>query len=197
MPKLGGIFRRRKTPEKSNLTHDVSAPLHSDWSWRPALWASDAALIAPIKSGEGIAGSKVFHDCPAGALSVKSNGGEVEVDLKEFGGGFASLVFDLPEPACAELSNGHLLRLEVATEVPRGVTLFGRLNLRQGPNCNQVLREFMVEPGRLAVDFDLVLAELEIAPVDGGWVDLIIETRGGVVICIADLSMSRRPRAAL
>ena len=197
MPDWRSILRRSKGSEESVLSPDVAAPLHSDWSWRPGFGDTHGDWVVSLESGAALGEVKVFHDCPENGVSVRSGFGGIDIELNQFKGGFASLVVDLPASACAGLTHSHLLRLEVATTLPPGTALFGRLNLRQGPNTDQILRKFEPSHGEMPVDFDLTLADLDVARVTAAWVDVIFETSGGVRINVEDVAMSRRPRAEL
>jgi hypothetical protein len=182
-------------------------PLGTDWVWRPDPWAGRLAVPGQASVASGTAlGQDVhlFHDCPLAEIGLRQrrNSAEaglpafgVEVEVFGFAGRFLSLAVDLPDAAAQGLRPRHLVRLETAVDCERPLGLFARLNLQQGPNVAQVLRQVSVERGERVVEFDL-------SPVAGTrveklWLDLIFEAPAMNRIALRDLRLSRHPRAAL
>lgn len=187
----------------------VRRPLHSDWTWRPDIWAGPLRPmgLAPVETEARIGTSaKIFHDCPRPELALRQvrNTGPTDIapfglrfDVFRFEGSFLSLVLDLPSEAAEDLSRRHLIRLDLTVGTESPLELFGRLNLRQGPNVAQVVREFPQSCGEMSVDFDLSLTDLVVGPVEAVWLDVIFEGPGLNQITLGDLTMSRRPRAEI
>jgi len=78
-----------------------------------------------------------------------------------------------------------------AAGLPRA---FARLNLRQGPNLEKMLRG-LPETGPTGTEFDLWALETAPGRVEAGWIDLIFEAPLPPVIAINDLVIARRFRA--
>lgn len=189
------------------VPEDGALPLGTDWVWRPDLWTGRLAMPGLACAATGSPLGEVvhlFHDCPLAEIGVRQRrnpGGRglppfgVDVEVFGFGGSFLSLALDLPEAAAQGVRPRHLIRLETIADCERPLGLFARLNLQQGPNVAQVLRQVSVERGERAVEFDL--APTEGARVEKLWLDLIFEAPAMNRIALRDLRLSRHPRAAL
>ncbi|MCX7644239.1 MAG: DUF6478 family protein [Rhodobacteraceae bacterium] len=187
----------------------MSRPPGADWLWRPDPWRFP---IAPRgQAGAGMRtpvcpGMSLFHDCPMAEITVRQDRNARPGDLAPFGlaietfgfaGRFLSLAIDLPEDAIRGLSARHVIRVEAEVECERPTGLLFRLNLRQGPNAEQILAH-VAEAGRNAVaEFDLAYGNLRAAPIDKLWLDLMIDRPAMNAVRLRDLRFSRRPRAEL
>ena len=180
----------------------IPRPLHSDWAWRPELWSTPlapAGLVSP-SSGTGFgADAKFFHDCPDAEYMVRQSrvpGGApafaLDIEVFHFEGAFLSMAVDLPREAVDGLSRRHILRIGLKASMDTPVPCFGRLNVKHGPNIAQVVQAFG-EEGH--VDLDLATAELEEDRVSAAWIDVIFERPSMNRFRLADLTLSRRPRA--
>ncbi len=186
---------------------DDGVPLGTDWVWRPDPWTGRLAVpgLAPAGSGSALGGGvHLFHDCPLAEIAVRQRRNPcaaglppfgVAVEVFGFGGSFLSLALDLPQAAAQGLGPRHLVRLETVAECERPLGLFARLNLQQGPNVAQVLRQVSADRGGRVVAFDL--AALPGVPVDRLWLDLIFEAPAMNRIVLQDVRLCRHPRAAL
>ena len=187
----------------------IRKPLQSDWAWRPELWCGPikpvgvALVETETKIGRE---AKVFHDCGLNEVSfrqLRNHRSEdvaaygVRFDVFQFGGSFLSLVLDMPHEATDGLGKGHLIRLDVRVETERPIAIFGRVNVRHGPNVEQIVRAFDGSNGAFSIEFDLSTTRIHEARVDRAWVDLIFEAPEMNEIVVRDVTMSRRPRAAL
>jgi hypothetical protein len=182
-------------------------PLGTDWVWRPAPWAGRLAVpgLASVATGSALGeGLLLFHDCPLAEIGLRQrhDPGDrdlppfcVEVEVFGFGGSFLSLALDLPPEAAQGLRPRHLIRLETVVDCERPLGLFARLNLQQGPNVVQILRQVSVERGTWMVEFDPTPTPA--APVEKLWLDLIFGAPAMNRISLRDLRLSRHPRAAL
>lgn len=184
-------------------------PIGSDWQWRPDLWRG-AISVPGFSSVPGKAvvcdGATVFHDCRRSELTVRQVRNTREADLAAFGlrmdvfrfdGSFLSLVLDLPEEATLGLKMKHLVRLDVIVEMEKPLEIFARLNIKHGPNVEQIVRELPLNAQEVMVEFDLAYTKLNEKRVERMWIDLIFEGPEMNQIILRDVTFSRRPRADL
>jgi len=184
-------------------------PLHSDWAWRPQLWRGPifppgvAAAQTKQTFGEEVT---LFHDCRISELTVRQVRNTRESDLAPFGlrmdvfnfdGSFLSLVVDLPDEAVHGLKRKHLIRLNTIVETEKPLEIFARLNIRHGPNTEQLVRELPLGQDQIMVEFDLAYTKLNEKRVERVWLDLIFEGPSMNQVTLRDVTFSRRPRAEL
>ena len=184
-------------------------PLHSDWGWRPSLWRGPlyppgvAAATTKQAFGDEVT---LFHDCRISELTVRQIRNTREADVAPFGlrmdvfnfdGSFLSLVIDLPESAVRGLLRRHLVRITAVVETERPLEVFARLNIRHGPNTEQLVLELPLGQGEIVVEFDLAYSKLNEKRVEKAWVDLIFEQPSMNQVILRDVTFSRRPRADL
>ena len=117
------------------------------------------------------------------------------MDVFQFDGSFLSLALDLPQAAIDGLTRRHIIRLEIRVETEKPLEIFGRINVRHGPNIEQLVREFDGSAGELSLEFDLAATRLNETRVERAWLDLIFEGPEMNAITLRDLTLSRRPRA--
>ena len=184
-------------------------PHNSDWSWRPELWRGP--LHRPGMSSvqtKSMLGSEVtlFHDCKLSELTLRQLRNTREEDIAPYGlrmdvfkfdGSFLSLVVDLPDAAADGLRRTHLLRMSCIVEMEKPLEIFARLNIKHGPNTEQIVRELPLHEEDIVVEFDLAYSNLNEKRVEKVWVDLIFEGPEMNQVILRDLTFSRRPRAAL
>ncbi|EYD73337.1 DUF6478 family protein [Limimaricola hongkongensis] len=186
----------------------AAAPLRlpgADWAWRPGPWAGggpeNGARLAPAGCdlGDGV---RLFHDAESPDIQAARRvggsgaGRPLGIELPRFDGGFLSLAIALPAAARAGLGRHHLIGIDVAFGEARPARVFARLNLRQGPNAEALLRD-LPETDLTGTEFDLWPIETDPARVDEGWIDLIFEAPLPARMEIRDLVIARRLRAAL
>lgn len=183
-------------------------PMGADWVWRPDLWRGPMAVAgqAPASGRTALSeGATLFHDCRAGELTLRQIRNRRETDLAPFGlrlevfrfdGSFLSLVLDLPAEAVEGLRLKHLIRLELALEREQPLQVFARLNIRHGPNVEQLVRELPPEE-EVMVEFDLAYTKMNEKRVERLWLDLIFERPQMNQVTLRDVTLSRRPRAEL
>lgn len=186
-------------------------PPGTDWRWRPPMFCGPATppvLVAP-DSGRRLGDEiSLWHDCPHRALILRQWPNRRATDLAAFGlrlevmgfaGSYLSLSLDLPDTTLQELGPDHVLRLEVVLQAERPVTVYGRVNLQQGPNTAQMLRQLGepigVDPAHRVVEFDLAHADLTPRRIEKAWLDLIVEAPRMNAVDLTDLVLSRHPRA--
>ncbi len=184
-------------------------PHNSDWAWRPELWRGP--LQQPGMSSvqtKSMLGNEVtlFHDCKLSELTLRQLRNTREEDIAPYGlrmdvfsfdGSFLSLVIDLPHAASNGLRRTHLLRMSCIVEMEKPLEIFARLNIKHGPNTEQIVRELPLDQEDIVVEFDLAYSNLNEKRVEKVWIDLIFEGPEMNQVILRDLTFSRRPRAAL
>ena len=184
-------------------------PMGTDWWWRPMLWKGPIAVpgIASVPGKAQVCdGTTIFHDCRRTELTVRQIRNTREADIAPFGfrmdmfrfdGSFLSLVLDLPEEAARGLKLRHLVRLDVIVEMEKPLEIFARLNIKHGPNVEQIVRELPLNEPEVMVEFDLAYTRINEKRVERLWVDLIFEGPEMNQVILRDVTFSRRPRAEL
>ncbi len=187
----------------------IRKPLGTDWAWRPDLWKGPIP-VPGFSSVPGKAvicdGTTLFHDCRRSELTVRQIRNSREADIAPFGfrmdvfqfdGSFLSLVVDLPDDAARGLKQKHLIRLDVIVETEKPLEIFARLNIKHGPNVEQIVRELPLHEADVMVEFDLAYSKMNEKRVEKLWVDLIFEGPQMNQIMLRDVTLCRRPRAEL
>lgn len=184
-------------------------PHGTDWSWRPNLWREplDVPGMSSAESNTSLGQELVlFHDCKHSELSLRQIRNLREADLAPFGlrmdvfnfdGSFLSLVLDVPQEAVQDISRRHLVRLDTIVELEKPLEIFIRLNVKHGPNTEQMVRELPLHEEQLMVEFDLAYSKINEKRVERAWIDLIFENPQMSQVTIRDLTMSRRLRTEL
>lgn len=184
-------------------------PHGTDWSWRPELWRgplpTPGLSSAPSKSQLGDEVT-LFHDCEISELTLRQLRNSREEDLAPFGlrmdvfkfdGSFLSLVIDLPVEACHGLTRQHLLRIDGIIETEKPIEIFARLNIRHGPNTEQLVRELPLGERSMSLDYDLAYSNLNEKRIEKIWLDLIFEAPDMNQVILRDLTFARHRRANL
>ncbi len=187
----------------------IRRPLGTDWAWRPELWRGPVVPVghAAVANRAMLGGeATVFHDCEVSELTARQLRNRHETDLAPFGlrldvfrfdGTFLSVVLDLPLEAVQGLRLNHMIRLNCKVEMEKPIEIFARLNVRHGPNTEQLVRELPLSQEDTWVEFDLAYSKINEKRVERAWVDLIFEGPEMNQIVIRDLTLSRHPRAEL
>lgn len=181
----------------------------TEWAWRPEAWTGPLPVqgMASVQS-KSMLGDEIslHHDCDLSELSLRQIRNKRESDLAPFGlrmdvfrfnGSFLSLVIDLPQDSVADLRRKHLIRLEPIIEMEKPLEIFARLNIKHGPNTEQVVRELPLHQDNHMVEFDLAYTKLNEKRVESMWLDLIFEGPEMNQVTLRDLTLSRRPRASV
>ena len=187
----------------------IRRPMGTDWAWRPDLWKGPIAVpgqaSVPGKS-QVCDGATVYHDCRRSELTYRQVRNAREADVAPFGfrmdvfrfdGSFLSLVLDVPQDGVRGLRLRHLVRLDVIIEMEKPLEIFARLNIKHGPNVEQIVRELPLAEEEVMVEFDLAYTKVNEKRVERMWVDLIFEGPEMNQIILRDVTVSRRPRAEL
>jgi len=187
----------------------IIKPLHTDWAYRPELWRgpiSPLGMVAVESRTEYGNEVKVFHDCNVTELTLRQLRNNRESDLAPFGlrmdvfrfdGSFLSLVVELPDNAVNGLERRHLIRLTTVVEVEKPLEIFARLNIKHGPNVEQIVRELPLGDEEVMVEFDLAYTKMNKKRLERMWLDLIFEGAEMNQIMLRDVVLTRRPRAEM
>ena len=184
-------------------------PFDADWDWRPQLWRGPLPVpgMSSVEN-KSMLGNEVtlFHDCRRSELTLRQIRNLREADLAPFGlrldvfnfdGSFLSLVVDMPEEAVRGLKRRHLLRVDTIVEMEKPLEIFARLNIKHGPNTEQIVRELPLGGEEVMVEFDLAYTKLNEKRIEKMWLDLIFEGPQMNQVTLRDMTFSRRPRAEL
>lgn len=187
----------------------IRRQMGTDWAWRPDLWRGPIS-VPGFSNVPGRAvvcdGATVFHDCRRSELTVRQIRNTREADLAPFGfrmdvfrfdGSFLSLALDLPHDVTQGLKLRHIVRLDIIVEMEKPLEIFARLNIKHGPNVEQIVRELPLGNQDVAVEFDLAYTKINEKRVEKLWVDLIFEGPEMNQIILRDVTLSRRPRAEI
>ncbi|GAA6199758.1 DUF6478 family protein [Aquicoccus sp. SU-CL01552] len=190
-------------------TSNFPRPHGTDWAWRPELWRgplpTPGLSSVPTKSKLGDEVT-LFHDCRFSELTLRQLRNTREADLAAYGlrmdvfrfdGSFLSLVVDLPDSARHGLTREHILRVSTIIEVEKPLEIFARLNIKNGPNTEQIVRELPLNEEEVMVEFDLAYSRMDENRIEKIWLDLIFEAPEMNQVILRDLTFSRRRRAAL
>ena len=185
----------------------IQKPYDADWAWRPEIFRGSlpvpgiSSVESKTKMGEQVT---LFHDCVESELTLRQLRNTREEDLAPYGlrmdvfrfdGSFLSLAIDLPDEGVNGLGRRHLIRLETIVEMEKPLEIFARLNVRHGPNSEQMVRELPLNEQNVMVEFDLGYTRLNEKRVENAWIDLIFEGPEMNQVILRDLTLSRRPRA--
>jgi hypothetical protein len=193
LPAIGGTGLRR--------------PPGADWVWRPDAWTGPVPIPgrAAVETRTEIApATTIFHDCATSEITVRQIRNTRARDLAPFGltievydfdGSFLSVVLDLPEAGVTGLRLRHIVRIDAIVELEAPIEVFARLNVKHGPNIEQVVREFPRNTREAAVEFDLAYTKINEKRVEKAWIDLIFDGPRMNRITLRDLTLIRRMRA--
>lgn len=184
-------------------------PVGTDWAWRPKPWRAavvPAGLTPALSKMEMTNELVVFHDCKRAEVSLRQTRNTREVDLAPFGvtlaayhfeGSYLSLVIEIPKASCEGLKKRHLIRLAAVIESEQPSKIYARLNVKNGPNTEQVLLTLPDDRPETMVEFDLAYSGLNEKRAERMWVDLMIESPAMNRIDLRDLTLCRYPRAEI
>ena len=158
-----------------------SRPCGTEWSWRPRLWRGPLARkgmsAVPSKTnlGEEVT---VFHDCKISELTLRQVRNTREADLAPFGlrmdvfrfdGSFLSVVIEAPQSASDGLQRRHIVCANAIMEVEKPIEVLARLNIKHGPNTEQLVLELPHGQEDSMVEFDLGYSELNEKRIERMW----------------------------
>lgn len=184
-------------------------PADADWAWRPELWCGPlpVAGISSVQSKSSLGReATLFHDCTQSEMTLRQIRNRREADLAAYGlrldvfkfdGSYLSLAVDLPDHVAEGLKRTHLIRVGTIAEMEKPLEIFARLNIKHGPNTEQIVRELPLGAETVEVEFDLAYTRLNEKRVERLWLDLIFEGPEMNQVILRDLTFSRRKRAEL
>lgn len=184
-------------------------PHGTDWSWRPDLWRGPLKQpgIAAVRSKTQLGDeASLFHDCRVSEITTRQLRNTREADLAPYGvrldvfrfdGSFLSLVVEVPEDGIRNVTRNHVIRMNTIVELEKPLEIFARLNIKNGPNTEQIVRELPLREQEIMVEFDLAYSRINEKRVEKIWVDLIFEGPEMNQIILRDLTFSRHLRAEL
>jgi hypothetical protein len=121
----------------------------------------------------------------------------LRLDVFRFDGSFLSLAMDLPPEACHGVRRKRRVRVDAIIEVEKPIEIFARLNIKHGPNIEQIVREIPMSGGEQMVEFDLGYVKLNEKRIEKMWLDLIFEGPEMNQVTVRDITICRHPRAEL
>jgi hypothetical protein len=208
LDKLLTVAERRLTlPKEGN--QNFPRPEGVDWSWRPELWRDRLTRpgISSATTGTRMQqGVTLYHDCPLSEVTLRQVRNIREADLAAYGlrldvfkfeGSYLSIAIDLSDSVVDGLLRQHVLRMETIVEMEKPLEIFARLNIKHGPNTEQIVRELPLYAEDIRVEFDLAYTKLNEKRVSKIWMDLIFERPEMNQVTLRDLTFNRRPRAKL
>lgn len=83
------------------------------------------------------------------------------------------------------------------SKLKKPLEIFARLNVRHGPNTEQIVRELPLSDDKIMVEFDHAYTKLNEKRVEAMWIDFIFEGPDMNQVTLRDLTFSRNPRAEL
>ena len=185
----------------------IKKPQGTEWAHRPEAWAGPvsptgiSSITSKARIGYELA---IFHDCTDSEMTLRQVRNSREEDLAPFGirldvfnfdGSFLSIAVEMPREAVENLKKEHIIRLTLIVDSERPQEMFARLNLRHGPNTEQIVRELDFSTRELFVEFDLFYTNYNENRAESMWLDLIFESPSMNQITIRDVSVIRRRRA--
>lgn len=185
----------------------IDMPAQCDWAWRPDAWRGPIYPATQVGTQSGTevgAGLKLFHDCPLAELILRQHRNfgpgtaapfSIALDVLGFEGSFLSLVVDLPDAGRTSMNRTHIFRVTGRLEVEHEIACYARLNVKHGPNTEQLVSKLEPKEGAFAAEFDLGHAEVNEKRLETVWMDIIFEQPAMNRIVLGDLTLMRRPRA--
>lgn len=186
------------------------APAGTDLRWRPGLFShpfSPPVMIDP-ENGQRLGDDgALWHDGREGELLLRQSPNDADqmapfglrLEIEGFTGSYLSLSIDLPPEVLHDLLQAHILRLETALRLENPLHVYARLNVRHGPNTDEILRDLPIteaaQPGRQVVEFDMAVTDINEKRLEKIWLDLIFENPRRNAIEITELILSRHLRA--
>lgn len=176
-------------------------PPKTQWGYTPRLWSSSAHEISGnILTGTELAENVTLHHDGTGSnFTIKPPLENVGLDFEfdNFNGSFISIAFGFPETAAKSIGRHDLLRISMNSNADESFQAYARLNLRHGPNNEQIIRMIDIGDGESFAEFDIFYTEFEPSRASDAWIDLIVNEPGGRKFSLTDVVIIRRVRASL
>ncbi|MEL6582621.1 MAG: DUF6478 family protein [Pseudomonadota bacterium] len=193
-----------------------AGPKDASLRYRPPFFTQatrPSGLVRPASATSLGGGITLHHDLEEPELSLRQVRNGVATGLTshddaatpfgclleafELRGSFLSLAIAIPPKEAQKTRREDLVRLTYDLELDLPLEVFARLNLRHGPNVEQIVREIDLQGRESFVEFDLFYTKYEPERGRDIWVDLIFQTPTMNIIRIRDLTIIRRPRVSL
>lgn len=104
-------------------------------------------------------------------------------------------MIDFPDDAIANMSTRHIVLMKTRIQSEKPLEIFGRLNVRHGPNVEHIVRPLFIDDNMAMIEFDLGYLRLNQKRIGQVWLDLIFSEPAMNQIKISDISFHRSPRA--
>ena len=210
MSKIFGSLFRATSAKGTPMPHmqDSSFAYGSDWAWRPAMWQRPLKTNRiDAQNGTALCDRiALYHDAPDTYVALSQQAATdpaapapfvAQLEIPEFAGSYLSMALDLPTEATLELCKSHLLSLEIkiTSDTPTG--MFARLNIKNGPNVEQVVREMPIHSDHAIAEFDMAYTAFNEHRLEKAWIDLIFRQPEQNQIILHDLTAKRTRRADL
>lgn len=197
------MARAVKIAKKASI--DVPAgfvlPPKTQWGYTPNLWdTSNHEISGNILTGTELAKHITLHHDGEGvdfAIRPPDTEKGMNFAFSDFNGSFMSIAFGFPEEAAKSIGRHDLLRISINSSARENFQAYARLNLRHGPNNEQIIRMIDIGEGENFAEFDIFYTEFEPNRASDAWIDLIINDPAGREFSLRDVVILRRVRASL
>ncbi|RMD48867.1 MAG: hypothetical protein D6832_03015 [Alphaproteobacteria bacterium] len=188
---------------------EVRLPRRADWGWRPELWSGPIrprGAVAPDPGARLGSEAQIFHDAAEPELTFRQLRNHRPEDVAPFGvalevyrfaGSFLSLAIELPPAAIEGLTRQHIVAVETVIDYEAPIEMFLRLNIRHGPNTEQIVREIDMRTRAAVTDFDLAYSRINERRLERAWLDVIFEAPRMNAVVLRELAVTRRLRLPL
>jgi len=184
LPYLPALLARDPAPP-------LALPFNADWGWAPGL---SRGPVPSTASGTRLSPDcRLYHDGDPAHVALRPCHRGVEVTTDGFRGSYLSLVIDLPAACLSDLTRRHVIGLTSAITCSEPRDIFARLNIRHGPDTENLPRPLRLDG---SADFDLAYVPLRLARLQTAWLDLILAAPGSCRMTVQGVTLSRRPRLA-
>lgn len=190
-------------------TSNMDLPASTDWSHRPEIWASRISPYghAPARNNVSLGNDlTLYHDCKSPALCLRQIRNRhvdglspfaLQMDVYSFDGTFMSLVVKAPDSLIDDIRKDHVLRLSTKLESERVIGLNVRMNLKNGPNTEQVNKEVDISKPECTAEFDLAYVPFKEHRAEHIWFDLFFDSPPMNQVILRDLTISRYMRSKI
>lgn len=187
----------------------MKLPPSTDVARRAEVWSGP---ISPVGRAPALNNAKIgaelvmFHDCKNAAVSarqVRNHRPEhlaafgLQIDVFDFDGSFLSLVLRASDDLVKNLTKSHILRLTLRAESERDLEMSARLNLKNGPNTEQVDKPFSINGETIVLEFDMAYVPFKEGKAEHIWFDFFFQNPMMNQVVFRDLILSRHKRAEL
>ena len=163
----------------------------------PAPWCKAVRASRRIPRCFLMVGTALLFSSNFVMTSRKASPYGVALELFQFDGSFLSLAIDLPDSLCGTFAKDKLIGLSGAIFAERATGFTVRLNIKHGPNTEQLIQAHDLNWSNIGVEFDLEHLKINVNRVEKIWLDLVFETPNFNRISLTDLAFSKRPRGEI